>query len=521
MNIKTNLKILIILGIMLLVVLVFNTNSVQASTVINADDLQNILDKIPNEMSLDIPEIEYEKANKNIFETVKNILKNENLSTCEEKQDQISITTKIKELTTEEGYDIKFIIRNPSIYFGKKHFEQVYITISAVKGNTFYGNYYKKKIIKIKYNNSSNYNSSDEQYVKNIKVTSPKYYEVPLEFLSKNSEDAWKEFFNIAGQYYTKQISDTSIEVKADAGAGDGGINIVTEEGGTSIGLFKNGILYDIRKVGAEISVPVINVPSSVDDSNMNDYVAKQISKYNKILGENIVSIKKGTKDYLKDLKDYSGIDDIEDGYTISFNSTAEEVCPILEGVIIIRKEKSIEATDKITNIKLDTTTDIVPSNTVLDTKEIQEENALNEIKENLKEISDKFIAYDITLKNNNVAIQPSGKVTISIPIPENFDKTKIVVFRIENDGTKIKYDSKIEGNFAIIETDHFSTYVLAENNIVTNNKKDNTQISSDKINKGEKDQTPKTGTVDIINYVLITMALAGIGIIVLKKNLK
>lgn len=191
---------------------------------------------------------------------------------------------------------------------------------------------------------------------------------------------------------------------------------------------------------------------------------------------------------------------------------------------IIVKSETTIKNED--TNIKLNADTNVIPSNTILEATEIKTEKILNIVKESLKEISNKYISYDITLKSDGVAIQPNGKVKISIPIPSNFDKTKLSIFRISDDGTKIKYDTKVENNFATIETDHFSTYVLAENNIVANNEQDNTTTQettkpTQPTNKGEKDETPKTGTIDIIGYVLATTILAGVGIVALKKNLK
>ena len=201
---------------------------------------------------------------------------------------------------------------------------------------------------------------------------------------------------------------------------------------------------------------------------------------------------------------------------------------------IIVKSEtiKNETIKNEDTNIELNADTNVIPSNTKLEAKEIKVEKILNVVKESLKEISNKYISYDITLKSDGVAIQPNGKVKISIPIPSDFDKTKLSIFRVLDDGTKIKYDTKIENNFATIETDHFSTYVLAENNVVINNdnteknEQENTSIeptqeSTETTNKGEKDKTPKTGTIDIIGYVLATTILAGVGIVALKKNLK
>lgn len=172
-------------------------------------------------------------------------------------------------------------------------------------------------------------------------------------------------------------------------------------------------------------------------------------------------------------------------------------------------KSDSIQLDNKETKIKLDASSSVVPENTVLETKEVKEENTLNLVKESLKGISNKYITYDISLLNNNVKIQPNGNVKISIPIPDNFDASKLVVYRVSEDGTKIKYDVTIEENFATFETDHFSTYVLAEKVADdTTTKQENTATET---KQGEKDNTPKTGIESKISNVFIAILLVGI----------
>jgi len=53
---------------------------------------------------------------------------------------------------------------------------------------------------------------------------------------------------------------------------------------------------------------------------------------------------------------------------------------------------------------------------------------------------------------------------------------------------------------------------------------KDNTPTTNTTTNNtinGEKDETPKTGTTNIIGYALATTILSGIAIVAVKKNLK
>ena len=173
-----------------------------------------------------------------------------------------------------------------------------------------------------------------------------------------------------------------------------------------------------------------------------------------------------------------------------------------------------IETADKTTNVSLNADTSIIPSNTVLEVKEVKSGEAYNTITESLKNVSNKFMAYDITLKSDGVEIQPNGNVQISLPIPSGYDTGKVVVFRVETDGTIIKYDTKIENNYAIIETDHFSNYVIAEQNVSSTTETDKTPIK-----KGEKDDKPKTGTIQYIGLAVIVVALSSIGIIALRNK--
>lgn len=82
--------------------------------------------------------------------------------------------------------------------------------------------------------------------------------------------------------------------------------------------------------------------------------------------------------------------------------------------------------------------------------------------------------SYDINVLNeNNEKVQPKGKVKIKIPIPQNIDSSKMKISRADKESGKVVYfDFKIEENYAVIETDHFSNYVISESNKTTKSEK-------------------------------------------------
>lgn len=349
--------------------------------------------------------------------------------------------------------------------------------------------------------------TTDEEYVKSLKLTSNKYYEVDLDFLANvNSQETFEkavnEFYNIIAKSYEKQINDTSVTVKASARAGGTmGINLQAGDGSIELQLFKNGVLCDTRTMPSEVTIPVIKVPSTVADNELNTYITNIITKYYKDFGEGITKIEKGTN------SSWVGVD-IPDGYTIY--SSDDISC------VIVRKEKAtitepvkVTTTDTTTNIKLETSEGVIPSNTILEVASITEGTTYNTVKTALTNIS-KFKVFDINLLSDGVKIQPNGKVKISIPVPAEFDKSNLVVYRVEENGDKIEYTVTVNGDVATFETDHFSTYVLAEKEIT-----ENTSNTTDR----KKDDTPKTGTISSIYFMIPVAVISATGIIAFRRK--
>lgn len=473
MKVKVRNVLILLLGI-----LVFGTilcsNQVKA-TEITKEQAQAMLDLIPNEIALDIPEVDCEeKADKLIEAKVKDILKNKNIST--------------------EGIS-RLQVHGPKIYL-----LDIYTATISIDG--------VHKEVSVSYNNTNQKNKADEQYVKGLKIESPKYFGMDVELFdfSKTFEQTYGEMFKAMGNYYTDLINDDSIVVVADSGAGGGSaFSTGTAEKGTTIGIFKNGVLYDIRIMGCESMIPIIDVPANIKEDEISNFLISEINKYWPELVNYIHHIEKGAKSY-------DGIE-VKNGYSIYFSKDYldEEFYDIL---IVNREEpNNINSQDNKTNIKLETDTSVVPENTTLVVEKITTGDSYNTVVATLGDTIDKFVLYDITLKSNGVEIQPNGKVKISIPIPEGFSKDKLVVYRI-SDNEKIKYDVKVETvggkDYATFETDHFSLYTLALDNGTTNNE------------SKELDETPKTGNVDISLYAFTAIAIILLaGIIIAKKNNK
>lgn len=72
---------------------------------------------------------------------------------------------------------------------------------------------------------------------------------------------------------------------------------------------------------------------------------------------------------------------------------------------------------------------------------------------------------FDISLEASGVKIQPDGRVTVSIPIPQGWNAGNLVVYYIAEDGDITDMQARIsaDGRNVEFDTDHFSCYALAQ----------------------------------------------------------
>lgn len=461
---KKSSKIYNIILLMSIIILLLLIPTVKAETVDTIENkVQELIDSLPNEIELDIPEIDYEQAPAKVLGNIEDFLTKAGY-TFEEKKSTYDIGLKFN----IDDYEIDISLLASPTYMTVEEFRKA--TISLHISNDSVTIFDKSKTVQLIYNNQSDYNETDEQEIKNLSLpTAPKYF--TYEFT--NDGTFINNALEIIAKYYEEAINDKTIKVIADSGSG-GGMILDWQFPGLCLGIFKNGILYDIKSVTDQVPlICQITIPDNVENSE-DEYIKYALPFIIEIFDgifqdANNIKLEKGAiVTYTVENTEKSV--EVENGYTIMLND--EKLA-----YIVLKKEiTNVVEEDTTTGIKLETDTKIVPENTVLETKKVTESKTIQIVEESIKEVSTKFVTYDITLKSEGVAIQPNGKVKIKIPIPNGYDKTKLLVYRISEDGTKTKYDIKIEENYVIIETDHFSTYVIAENNVTEKEETTNTQ---------------------------------------------
>ena len=196
---------------------------------------------------------------------------------------------------------------------------------------------------------------------------------------------------------------------------------------------------------------------------------------------------------FLEDYEDYDyykiTINDIDRYFMIEKNSEK-------------MNRPTYSTSDIETNILIDSDVTSIPLDSVIESEQITSEDNYNKITDLLGK--NNTVTYDINLYSKSIMDYitklDNGKFKVSIPIPDSMKGQTLTVYYIDEDDNVEEHEVSYEGNYAVFETDHFSTYTLAGDNI----------------------KNPKTYD-DVVKYFIIlgisVVLLVGYFVYVKKKN--
>ena len=145
----------------------------------------------------------------------------------------------------------------------------------------------------------------------------------------------------------------------------------------------------------------------------------------------------------------------------------AEEVIPQLERVVV---------EDTETGVAIEFDSDKYDGEVEVSVEETFDGKAFEIISASVG--STKATVFDISMTLDDTAIQPNGKITVKIPLPEGYDADLCVIYYLNTDnGTIEEFETKYVDGYLVFETDHFSYYAVVEVPVVeddTDNNNDN-----------------------------------------------
>lgn len=172
------------------------------------------------------------------------------------------------------------------------------------------------------------------------------------------------------------------------------------------------------------------------------------------------------------------------------------------------------------TDIKVETSANDVPDDIKIQVDEVEDStDKYDKIKE---KIDSEFEAYDISLLSGSLkgnVTKTDGKFKVSIPIPNKLKGKKLAVYYINDNGEIEEYKLNTVNNVGSFETNHFSTYILAEviDNSSSSSSSSSTPSYTDNVSDEEtskpvdSEEVPDTLDNSIIYFIMCIISLIGI----------
>ena len=385
------------------------------------------------------------------------------------------------------------------------------VTYDEPKSNSVVDGYFSKL------NNSDMSDPSKYYFVEDLSLIN--YY------LTSDKSELWNSGApGRALKYSTLNnvTSGSNVTYYIDVRAGMQDETLMYESAWGPMSIFYNGYSYGAKEEGIYLK-RVIYIPQ--DTENTKDaFVAAAQKRINDYLGNSSVVVSYGgLLSSLPEGSEDEGYPITSDGnyYNIKIGSRTYKFY-IVKGTDEQLVEPTYVGLDLKSKIEIASEDSSIPLDTSLTVKNVKDTSIKDKIG------TENYKSYDISLysdaKSAKVEKLENGKFTVKIPVPTELNGKELVVYYITTTGEKEEHEVTIKDGYAIFTTDHFSIYTLAEKKVIEETP-DNTptdtptETPDNTPAKDEKDETPKTGTIDIISYILLVTIISVLGIVVLKKK--
>lgn len=176
------------------------------------------------------------------------------------------------------------------------------------------------------------------------------------------------------------------------------------------------------------------------------------------------------------------------------------------EATIYAKWDKNvvINKTDSSTNVSIQISTSQSNQDIELNVSNVVESsNAYTKITSLVE--ATKYKIFDIKLVQQNVVVQPNGEVKLTFDLPQDFNSSKTVVYRVNDDNTVTQLAYTISSGKIEVLTDHFSYYVIAEvDTQISTSVETSTTIETTTEQIIEEEQVENPNTTDRIIYTVV-----------------
>lgn len=178
---------------------------------------------------------------------------------------------------------------------------------------------------------------------------------------------------------------------------------------------------------------------------------------------------------------------------------------------------------DETTGVQFEASEGAFAAGTELKVEEITGDNPTFASAENvLKDACGEFRLYTVAATANNAAVQPTGAVMVTLPVPDGFGKD-VAVFCLASDGTYTKAESSLsaDGKTVSVSVTALGSFAVGKQDAQTENGDNNTDVNGNVDTPDDGAASQKSGTVTYIILAVAALLVIGgvVAWIVIKKK--
>lgn len=239
------------------------------------------------------------------------------------------------------------------------------------------------------------------------------------------------------------------------------------------LNLLFDGVIYSYVDVTGVKQNNVLYVPDETENTR-EAYIKAALDRVNKYIPKANVKIEYAGQ--IADINDF-GVLSLND--IVDVNKTLGEYYKVTIGeeeyYYFIAKDSLkmrtpvMNTVDALTDISIKTESSEVPLDSKINTVVIDAKS--DEYKEFLKKVNiNNGLVVDLKLFsdsiNKNISKLENGVFKVYVPLNDELRKLDLTAYYVKDNGEIEKHDVKIEGDYLVFETDHFSTYVIGGNKL-------------------------------------------------------
>ncbi|MDO4341443.1 MAG: hypothetical protein Q4C44_01720 [bacterium] len=239
------------------------------------------------------------------------------------------------------------------------------------------------------------------------------------------------------------------------------------------LNLLFDGVIYSYVDTTGVKQNNVLYVPDETENTR-EAYIKAALDRVNKYIPKANVKIEYAGQ--IADINDF-GVLSLKD--IVDVNKTLGEYYKVTIGeeeyYYFIAKDSSkmrtpvMNTVDALTDISIKTEASEVPLDSKINTVVIDAKS--DEYKEFLKKVNiNNGLVVDLKLFsdsiNKNISKLDDGVFKVYVPLNDELRKLDLTAYYVKDNGEIEKHDVKIDGDYLVFDTDHFSTYVIGGNKL-------------------------------------------------------